>query len=136
MLAVASLHAATPTKIGVNAGFYATFTNVRYGQIMLRRVLPFVVISAVLGLVAACNSSNCGHNLITGVAPPRLVFLSPGATGVSRNVGKLLFSYYSTSNVCHRHDEVGCHSRRGKHGSSARAAPFFVAYAGGSGFMG
>src|ERR1700736_5847890 len=40
------------------AGFYATFTNIRYGQIMLRKVIFFGIVSAVLGLVAACNSSS------------------------------------------------------------------------------
>jgi len=66
---------------------------------MLRKALLFGMISAVLGLVAACGSPTSSCLPIARPAPPILVFPSPGATAVPTNVGKLIFSYYSASDV-------------------------------------
>jgi hypothetical protein len=64
----------------------------------VEKVILFGIVSSVLGLVAACNTPSTSCFQPT-TSPPRLVFPSPGATAVPTNVGKLIFSYSSASNV-------------------------------------
>jgi hypothetical protein len=60
-----------------------------------------LIAAAAIIINVGCMHSpdNCGVQISLRPAPPALVFPSPSSTAVSTSIGKLLFSYYVTSDV-------------------------------------
>jgi hypothetical protein len=60
---------------------------------------PWVALCLISGVSACSSPSSSSCPPILRVAPPLLVLPSPGATGVSANVGELLIFQYRTSDI-------------------------------------